>query len=176
MHPNLKNGQSAWLNKISMGIALPILDFPFGNILPYKLFPNGITTLKRGEIIVFYHLGMGRPNLIIKRVVALPKERYAIRKGSVYIEKDRLQESYLTMGTVTPIRPQIKPFVMERVPKEVINLGAIASYSAQHGIPSKGMVPKGSVLVLGDKRNTSQDSRVFGFVPISYILGKVIMQ
>ncbi|SDF73410.1 signal peptidase I [Sporomusa acidovorans] len=41
--------------------------------------------------------------------------------------------------------------------------------------PKKVTIPSGQVYVLGDNRNNSSDSRYIGPVPISHVLGKVVM-
>ena len=41
--------------------------------------------------------------------------------------------------------------------------------------PKKVVVPPGQVYVMGDNRNNSSDSRYIGPVPVSHVLGKVVM-
>lgn len=41
--------------------------------------------------------------------------------------------------------------------------------------PKKVIVPPGQVYVMGDNRNNSSDSRYIGPVPVSHVLGKVVM-
>jgi signal peptidase I len=53
---------------------------------------------ERGDIIVFHH-PQGGDRKLIKRVIALPGEEVEISKGQVYIDGQRLDESYLdTLG------------------------------------------------------------------------------
>jgi signal peptidase I len=101
----------------------------------------------RGDIVVFnppdtFPSEDGTP--FIKRVVALPGETVDIRDGSVYVDGQKLDESYLFEGQGTP--------------------------------PSTGreewMVPSGDVFVMGDHREASADSRVFGPVAESAIIGR----
>ncbi len=104
---------------------------------------------ERGEIIVFKY-----PNdpsqYFIKRIIGLPGEKVEIKEGKVYVyTKDtsrrvRLEESYLDPGTET--------FASQ---EETAELGADEYY------------------VLGDNRNYSKDSRNFGAVKKSFIVGRV---
>ena len=192
MKPTLVKGQKIWIEKFTTGITLPSLDFPFAWQLPAKLFPQGLMAFQRGDIVVFVYpdLDSGNntantldnkagsekhsPKIFIKRVIALPKEEYKFYNGKIYIEGQALEESYLPLGLKTPLRPEIDSLRSRLIPEKLTRLGLFFSYAAQYGLPPTGQVPEGNLLVLGDERSISQDSRTFGFVPISYVIGKVI--
>lgn len=102
---------------------------------------------KRGDIVVFRPpvsvAAMGYLDTSvpwIKRVVGLPGERLAVRKGWVHING----------------RPLVEPY-----------LGEAPSYEL-----APVEVPPGHVFVLGDNRNHSIDSHVWGAVPLSRLLGR----
>lgn len=78
----------------------------------------------------------------IKRIIGLPGDHLSIHDGSVYINGQQLQEPYLQADTVW------------------------------RGSSQDYVVPPGYVFVLGDNRNNSSDSRVFGAVPTSSIIGR----
>ena len=180
MKPAFVKGQKIWIEKLSSGIALPPLNFPFTWQLPAKVFPQGLRPLKRGDIVAFVYPNLEtkkEPDAVfIKRVVALAKEKYRFHKGQIYINNTLLKEPYLPLGLKTPLRPAVDPLRTHPVSEKLERLGLFFSYAAQYGLPAAGQVPEGSLLVLGDERNISGDSRTFGFVPISYIIGKVIFQ
>ncbi len=80
----------------------------------------------------------------IKRVVGLPGETVAVRQGTVYID-----------GRAHP-----EPYVSNRY--------------RDRGNHPPVTVPKNSYYVLGDHRNTSNDSRTWGTVEKSYVTGKAM--
>ena len=85
----------------------------------------------------------------IKRVIATEGESVQINEGKVFINGKEINESFLKKGTYTNVSKQeFETFV----------------------------VPKGTVFVMGDNRNGSSDSRIFGCIPISKIRGKVIFR
>lgn len=108
----------------------------------------------RGDIVVFdppkaAHSG---GNALIKRVIGLPGERIAIHGGVVSIDGKPLRE----------------PYVME------------APYYADPdwaylGLPD-GKIPDGMVFVMGDNRNNSLDSHVWGAQPIRDIIGHTVFR
>ena len=78
----------------------------------------------------------------IKRVIGLPGDRVQMLNGVVYINGVRLHEPY-----VDP------------------------AYRG-HGYYPATVVPAGAYFVLGDHRDSSSDSRIWGFVPRDLIYGK----
>lgn len=108
---------------------------------------------ERGEIVVFKY--PKRPSeYYIKRVIGLPGETVEISDGSVFVytadtnRKVQLEEQYLPEGIDT------------------IN----------NGDYNKVTLGADEYFVLGDNRNHSKDSRSFGAVKDSFIVGRVLFR
>lgn len=100
---------------------------------------------ERGDIIVFDPPVNGAGKPYIKRVIGLPGETIEIRNGNVFVDGDQIEEPYLEgERTFCPGEQDCEPVT----------------------------VPEESVFVLGDNRDNSQDSRLFGAVPVDNIIGK----
>jgi signal peptidase I len=89
---------------------------------------------------------------LVKRVVALPGETVSIHDDHVYINGKQLAEPYLAKDTT------IVPVV------------------AGCSFPGSYRVPKGYVFVMGDNRTVSFDSRCFGPIPESLIVGRAFVR
>lgn len=106
---------------------------------------------KRGDVIVF-HYPKDTSQYFIKRVIALPGEKVQVTDGRVIIYNDshpdgqRLDEPFLKNEATTFGKP------------DIINLG------------------EGEYYVLGDNRGASSDSRTWGILPKSDIVGKVFVR
>lgn len=101
---------------------------------------------KRGDVIVF----AAPPNEkedFIKRIIALPGERVAIRNNQVFVNDKELEEGYLGEGTFT-------------------FSGSLLAEDKQISLGEN------EYFVLGDNRNHSSDSRVWGSVPAKNIVGR----
>ena len=110
--------------------------------------------VREGDIVVFSHppldhCGGPQEGDLVKRVIALPGQMIYSSGNSIYVNGRPLAEPYL---------PQYDP------------LGA-AIASSQH--PYR--VPPGDFYVLGDNRTDSCDSRYWGPIKGSSIVGKVVL-
>jgi signal peptidase I len=111
---------------------------------------------KRKEIVVFN--APERAALIcqggvyVKRIVGVPGDRWEERNGYVYIDGKRLEEPY------------VKP---ERRDHETLELSDI--------LPGATVIPKDKYLMMGDNRSESCDSRRWGLVSRSAIIGEVFL-
>ncbi|QSJ18313.1 signal peptidase I [Nostoc sp. UHCC 0702] len=117
---------------------------------------------QRGDIVVFSPTKeLQKENFndaFIKRVIGLPGETVELKDGKVYINKKPLQEDkYLSSGQRTVV--------------DVCTSGQQPPYLAK-----PETIPPNSYLVLGDNRNSSYDSRCWGFVPSSNIIGRAVVR
>lgn len=100
---------------------------------------------KRQQIIVFEAPPQAAPDEdFIKRVIGLPGDTVAIKRGIVFVNGKQLNEPYLN------------PLPDPSAPQE--NAGPFT-------------VPAGQYFVMGDNRDDSNDSRFWGCVPRANIIG-----
>jgi signal peptidase I len=104
-------------------------------------------TPERGEIVTFKY--PYDPSITyIKRVIGLPGENISISNGALYINGERTPESYLdSTNTLLPFSQNM----------------------------DRQEVPAGHVFVLGDNRDNSNDSRIWGMLPIKNITGRATL-
>ena len=97
----------------------------------------------RGDIIIF-EFPLDRSKDFIKRVIATEGEKVEIIQNKIYINDKLIDDPW---GHFSMPRSSIE------------NYGPV-------------MVPEGSLFVMGDNRDNSQDSRFWGFVNIEKVKGK----
>jgi signal peptidase I len=167
MIPTLTIGDHLLVNKFVYGPRIPFTDT---RIFTWK-------EPKRGDIIVFKYPENESKNFI-KRVVGLPGDKIEIRDGKLLINEQPVPVTNLGVyessdqGANSPYYP--KPKLLEEqlgsVMHKILYLRDQSGYSF-----GPILVPKDSVFVMGDNRDNSQDSRVWGFVRYNKILGKALI-
>ena len=108
---------------------------------------------KRFDIVVFHAT---EDKDYIKRVIGLPGEHVEMKDNTLFINQTEEKEYFLQPSNKNDLKEPIltADFSLEDLP---------GNYSE---------IPEGLVLVLGDNRNNSTDSRVIGLVDIDEIVGK----
>ncbi|MGE5491452.1 MAG: signal peptidase I [Actinomycetota bacterium] len=175
MIPTLLVGDFILVNKFTYGIRLPVIN--------KKVIE--VNTPQRGDVMVFRY--PEDPSLdYIKRVVGLPGDRIAyqnkrltingqpveVKKVGDYLHPERLYYSEQYVEKLGDVENRMlndadaPAFVPDTVPFPYRE-NCIYNHS---GVICT--VPPGHYFMMGDNRDNSRDSRVWGFVPDENIVGK----
>jgi signal peptidase I len=100
---------------------------------------------KRQQMVIFTPIVAEETSDIIKRVIGLPGETLDIHDGAVWINGQKLPETYTT------------------------------GPSERYGMHTPYKIPDNCYFVMGDNRGNSYDSRFTGCVPRSHIIGTPVM-
>jgi len=161
MKPTIVEGDYILVNKLAYDINLPFTTFHLMKL----------DNPKRGDIVIIESEKAGMR--LVKRVVAVPGDVVSLEKNVLTINSELAHYQQLK----SKILPEIK-----MNPKTLTFKESIAGYSHLINlIPNRSsplqnfgpvVVPEGQYLMMGDNRDNSADSRVFGFVPRTEITGK----
>jgi signal peptidase I len=175
MVPTLLVGDFILVNKFTYGIRLPVVN--------RKVVP--LHDPQRGDVMVFRY--PDDPSLdYIKRVVGVPGDRIEYRSKRLtingnpvpvkqvddYLSKERMQFSKRFVETLNGVEHQI---LIEDDAPALMTPSRSFPYSANCNYNTNGLactVPPGHYFMMGDNRDNSSDSRVWGFVPDENIVGK----
>jgi len=175
MVPTLLVGDFILVNKYTYGIRLPVANV--------KVVELG--SPERGDVMVFRF--PEDPSLdYIKRVVAIPGDRIEYRNKRLsingtpvptrqvddYLSKERMQFSRRYVETANGVEHEI--LLDEDSPPSMMP-GRAFPFAGNCNYNTNGLactVPPGHYFVMGDNRDNSSDSRVWGFVPDANIVGK----
>jgi signal peptidase I len=118
-------------------------------------------SIHRGDIVVFTappteNCGGANVNDLVKRVIGLPGDTIALQGGYVYVNQHKLNEQWLPTserGTTDP-----------------------GPAGTRYDLDHPFVIPQDHYYVLGDNRAQSCDSRYWGSITKSEIIGKVVVR
>lgn len=160
MLPTLEKGDFILVNRFAYGLRMPVFNT--------KLLDLG--SPQRGDVFVFRY--PEDPKLdYIKRVVGLPGDRIKYMNKQVYINDQPVNYSMQGIYTKQPDKHEY-----------VENLGNVThnillkdnAFSSLPFLPENQeiVVPAQHYFAMGDNRDNSSDSRVWGFVPDENLKGR----
>jgi signal peptidase I len=175
MVPTLLVGDFILVNKFTYGVRLPVLN--------RKVIELG--SPQRGDVMVFRY--PEDPSLdYIKRVVGLPGDKIEyrnkrltingtpvpVRQVDDYLSRERMQFSRRYVETLGGVEHEI---LLDEDAPALMTPGRSFPFASNCNYNSSGLtctVPAGHYFMMGDNRDNSSDSRVWGFVPDENIVGK----
>ena len=149
MVPALEEGSTIWVNRLAYGVRSPITGTPL----------LGNTSPAAGDIVVFKYPREPRTTYV-KRVIGTPGDRIEIQGDRIAIN-----------GTVLH-RPSGGP------PITTVQLGSVTYQMLDDPLVTFDgeldlRVPEGHYFAMGDNINNSEDSRTWGFVADTHLIGRV---
>ena len=162
MMPTLIAGDFIAVNKFSYGLRLPVFN--------KLIFETG--SPQRGDVFVFHY--PKDPSIdYIKRVIGLPGDNIKYENKKLFVNDVPISQIYTSIYKYSlkqDLEVSAKEFVEDH--------GEYSHSILIHDIPSESVefvVPDGHYFAMGDNRDNSSDSRVWGFVPDELLVGKAFV-
>jgi signal peptidase I len=116
-----------------------------------RLILNKLAEIDRFDIVVF-PAPDGTDEEYVKRIIGLPGDEITYFQDELYINGKKIEEHYLEALREDSDQALTGDFTL-------------------FNLTGEATVPEDMYFVLGDNRNVSKDSRVFGFIPAAQIEG-----
>jgi signal peptidase I len=148
MENTLLVGDYILVNKFIFGVKLPFTDI---TVVPIK-------DPKKGDVIVF-KFPKDPSKDYIKRVIAVGGDTLKIKDKKVYVNGELQKNDFAK-------------FIDPRILSGPTRFGQVDSHRDNFGPIT---VPEGKLFMMGDNRDSSNDSRFWGFVDKSAVRGRAIL-
>jgi signal peptidase I len=139
----------------------------YEKFLPYR-------PLQRGDIIVFKYPYADHQHFV-KRVIGLPGDRLKMIDQDVYVNGKLLNEPYVVHDATAPFDTfnySFPPMRDQMISPQVVLESGWREELRKYVQGDELIVPPGKLFAMGDNRDRSSDSRYWGFVDRSAIMGR----
>ena len=159
MVPTLRVGDYILVNKFTYGLRLPVIGT--------KII--SLNDPQAGDVMVFKYPGNPRINYI-KRVIGVPGDKIRYENKRLTINGKKIPQSLL--AELPPGAPT-QQVLQESLAGDGHTVQHMMSRN-QYRDAREWKIPDGHYFMMGDNRDNSNDSRVWGMVPEKYIVGKAV--
>jgi signal peptidase I len=158
MKPTILEGDRVFVNKIAYDLKVPFTTWRVSEW----------SAPERGDVVVLYSPHDGKR--LIKRVVGIPGDRVAMKDHRLIVNGTPAAYAPIPAGLFEGVDADNTAFAETAAGRT----HPILVTPARPSMPSFQVVavPENSYIVMGDNRDNSFDSRWFGFVERSRILGR----
>jgi len=162
MEPTLLVGDHLLVNKFVFGGS----GAWYERLLPYR-------EIRRGDIVVF-KFPYDDHTHYVKRVIGLPGDRLRIADQQVYINGRPLDEPYKVHNGLYDTYGDNFPPTHTHFPRRNVR-PEWGDQILRHVEDGELIVPPGRYFVMGDNRDSSLDSRFWGFIDRDSIMGRPLL-
>lgn len=163
MMPTLLHGDFILVNKFAYGIRLPVLHT--------KILDTGLP--QRGDVAVF-RFPKDPSDDYIKRVIGLPGDQVLYKDKTLFINGQRINQIKNGIYQGTGANSVMNGAVVLHENIETVLHSILVKYS-RFNTAGEFSVPDNHYFVMGDNRDHSSDSRVWGFVPEENLVGRAFL-
>jgi signal peptidase I len=160
MENTLLVGDFLFVNKALYGAEIPLVH----KRLPAFREPT------RNDILVFD--GVESDMEIVKRMVGMPGDTLAMEGGQLIRNGERLDEPYVVHASPLPMAGPEQRFLMRQWQVKYLVGRDTATYNPDLQDWGPIVVPPDSYFMMGDSRDNSHDSRMWGFLPRKNVRGR----
>jgi|TARA_Y100001933_G_scaffold8761_2_gene7841 signal peptidase I len=161
MEPSILVGDRIVVDKLAYGLRVPFTHLRLASW----------NAPHRGDVVTFTSPEDGR--LMVKRVIAVPGDRVSMHRNHLTVNGVSARYAPVADTRVPIAVPE--GFVLYR--ESLLGSERVVMVREDQAATFAGsfrtvVVPEGQYLMLGDNRDRSRDSRMIGFVPREYVLGR----
>ena len=164
--PTFSSGDKVIINRSAYDITLPFSNLKF----------ISISQPQRGDMVLCKVKKRDNGDYWLKRIIGLPGDTIELKQNKIYINRTPLKYEFLTKESFEPLKENIIGVYIAR--ESGLGLLHNISFSNKYGLlPNYGpiIVKQNHYFVLGDNRDNSLDSRLFGSVHRNHIYGKYLL-